>query len=419
MINKFAYKLAAAAFLSLFIFALAANTARAAALNYSNDTNITLSSPSITLVIKAGSVAEGLVVNAGNIEVTLSAGESFTVTSPQSLTNSASGGVGAVTASCSAGTETNVVAQQSGTGTYTLTPTGSACVFHASGSGGGGGGATVSPSVALVIPAAGNVFDAGAVVGISWNAANGAFVGYRVSYSPDGGNSWSVLVDFHPTTSYSWKVPNASTTTGRIKVEGLDSAKNVLASGASASSFTIKGTTVVPPTTEPENVVVPIVDETATGAYDPAAARANAVNINIDLNLTEETSGTEKFCETGSLIKGSFPAVYYCGADGKRYVFTTSRVYFTWYPDFLTVKTISDEDLAKISLGGNVTYRPGVKMVKAQTSPKVYTVSRGGLLRWISSEEVAKRLYGDDWNKNIDYIPDAFWTNYQFGEPIY
>jgi hypothetical protein len=57
-------------------------------------------------------------------------------------------------------------------------------------------------------------------------------------------------------------------------------------------------------------------------------------------------------------------------------------------------------------------------MVKIQTDPKVYAIVRGGLLRWIPTEAKAKELYGANWNKQIDYIPDAFFVDYKIGAPI-
>ncbi|MFA5854430.1 MAG: hypothetical protein WC866_05115, partial [Patescibacteria group bacterium] len=123
-------------------------------------------------------------------------------------------------------------------------------------------------------------------------------------------------------------------------------------------------------------------------------------------------------CTSGSLIKGSLSAVYYCGADMKRYVFTNDKAYFTWYTNFSGVTTISDADLASIQIGGNVTYRPGVKMLKIQSDPKVYAIAKGGVLRAIGSEAVASCLYGSTWNKQIDDISDAFFTNYTVGNAI-
>lgn len=123
--------------------------------------------------------------------------------------------------------------------------------------------------------------------------------------------------------------------------------------------------------------------------------------------------------QPGDLVKGqSLSAVYFYGADGYRYVFPNDRAFFTWYSDFSTVKTISDSDLTRLQIGGNVTYRPGVKMVKIQSDPRTYAVERGGVLRHVTSEAVAVALYGNNWNQQIDDIPDGFFGNYTIGEPI-
>src|SRR3989338_1323665 len=124
-------------------------------------------------------------------------------------------------------------------------------------------------------------------------------------------------------------------------------------------------------------------------------------------------------CTSGTLIKGTtFPAVYYCGANGKRYVIKKEKTYNTWYSDFSTVITISDADLGSISIGGNVTYKPGVRMVKVTTMPNASAVAAGGTLRWVKSEALASAYYGANWNQMIDDVPDAFFTNYKFGADI-
>ncbi len=121
----------------------------------------------------------------------------------------------------------------------------------------------------------------------------------------------------------------------------------------------------------------------------------------------------------GTLIKSkSSASVYYYGGNGKRYAFPNEHTYSSWYDDFSGVATITDADLAAIPLGGNVTYKPGVRLVKVQTDPKVYAVDANGTLRPIKDEAAAKALYGDDWNKRIDDIPDAFFTNYAVGAEI-
>ena len=65
-----------------------------------------------------------------------------------------------------------------------------------------------------------------------------------------------------------------------------------------------------------------------------------------------------------------------------------------------------------------MTYRPGAKLVKIQTDPKVYAVSRNGVLHWVKTEALATALYGANWNTRVDDVPDTFFTNYTVGTPI-
>ncbi len=123
--------------------------------------------------------------------------------------------------------------------------------------------------------------------------------------------------------------------------------------------------------------------------------------------------------QSGDLVRGqTFSSVYYYGADGFRYVFPNDKTYFTWYSDFKDVKWISDADLAKIQIGGNVTYKPGVKMLKINSDPRVYAVSQNGTLRPLATELIAIDLYGKLWNKMVDDVPDGFFGNYKIGSRV-
>ncbi|MBI2990221.1 MAG: hypothetical protein HYY51_03490 [Candidatus Magasanikbacteria bacterium] len=135
-------------------------------------------------------------------------------------------------------------------------------------------------------------------------------------------------------------------------------------------------------------------------------------------NVSNVQENQNKTAVTKDLIKSSAsPAVYYLGADGKRYVFFNADLYFTWYSDFSSVKTISPNELSNIMIGGNVTYRPGT-LVKIQTDPRVYAVDRGGVLRWINGEQVAKSIFGLNWAAKIKVVPDFLFTNYRLGDAI-
>ncbi|EKD33199.1 MAG: Copper-binding protein, plastocyanin/azurin family [uncultured bacterium] len=123
--------------------------------------------------------------------------------------------------------------------------------------------------------------------------------------------------------------------------------------------------------------------------------------------------------QPGDLIRAqTLTAVYYYGNDNLRYVFPNDRTYFTWYSNFDTVKWITDADMFKVQIGGNVTYKPGVKMVKVNSDPKTYALAHNGTLRWVKTEQVAVTLYGSTWNKQIDDIPDGFFSNYKIGAEI-
>lgn len=168
---------------------------------------------------------------------------------------------------------------------------------------------------------------------------------------------------------------------------------------------------------EPINPYASLLAAQSSFVYKPLLALAESPDINTDKNLV--ATGMPTNCVSGALIKTtSTSALYYCGADGKRYVFPNDRVYFSWYADFKTVTTVTDEQLASVMLGGLVTYRPGVKMVKIESLPNVYAVSKGGTLRWVKSPEIAASLYGATWSKKVDDVSDAFFGSYIVGEPI-
>lgn len=119
-------------------------------------------------------------------------------------------------------------------------------------------------------------------------------------------------------------------------------------------------------------------------------------------------------------IDGS-PTVYWLATDNKRYVFPNPRTFYSWFTadELSRVVTLSPQQMGAITLGGNVTYRPGVRLVKVTTDPRVYAVSRYGVLRWITSEALAQQLYGQNWAQQVDDVPDEFFFNYRVGDPVY
>ncbi len=123
--------------------------------------------------------------------------------------------------------------------------------------------------------------------------------------------------------------------------------------------------------------------------------------------------------QAGDLIKmDGLSSVYYLGNDGKRYVFPSESVYFSWYNDFSGVVTIPASELQSYPLGANVTMRPGTKLVKITTDPKVYAIGQNGTLHWVQSEADAIALYGANWASKVVDVADAFFTNYTIGTAL-
>lgn len=121
----------------------------------------------------------------------------------------------------------------------------------------------------------------------------------------------------------------------------------------------------------------------------------------------------------GSVVKlENSDTLYYIAADGKRYVYPNEKIYKSWFTGFSDVVTISAENLAKYPLAGNILYRPGVVLVKIQTDPKVYAITKGGILHWVKTEKLAKKLYGDNWAILVDDLASSFFTNYTVGKNI-
>jgi hypothetical protein len=122
-----------------------------------------------------------------------------------------------------------------------------------------------------------------------------------------------------------------------------------------------------------------------------------------------------KTIDSGELIKASSQAVYYY-FDGKRYVFPNEDVFYSWYQNFDNVNVVSDETLASLPIGGNVTYRPGTRLVKIVSDPKVYAVLENNKLQWLAGEELAAAYYGEGWAQNVRDVSDALFLDYATSE---
>ena len=110
--------------------------------------------------------------------------------------------------------------------------------------------------------------------------------------------------------------------------------------------------------------------------------------------------------------------IYYYDRDWFRRPFLNRRVFESWYRDFGGVKEITPAEMASIRLAAPIVYRPGTRLIKIPSVPKVYAVEPGGVLRWVTGEAVAKALYGNDWSKRVDDVLESYFANYREGAPL-
>jgi len=125
----------------------------------------------------------------------------------------------------------------------------------------------------------------------------------------------------------------------------------------------------------------------------------------------------------GAIIKTSNNnAVYYIGDDDKRYLYVNESTFWTWYSGSWsniqengvtkTIKVLSQKDFDNLSFGGNATVKPGMKLIKFNNSPKIYSVVSEGKLALVPDDATAEILFGDDWNQDVITLQNGFETNY-------
>lgn len=120
-----------------------------------------------------------------------------------------------------------------------------------------------------------------------------------------------------------------------------------------------------------------------------------------------------------SLVKSAGnPTVYYLDGGGVRHAFPNDVTFRSWYAATTAVATLSDDFLATLPLGRNVTLRPGRWLAKVPSAPAVYAVEAGGLLREIENEDVARAIYGAAWSRRVVDVPEVFFNDYTVGEPL-
>lgn len=121
----------------------------------------------------------------------------------------------------------------------------------------------------------------------------------------------------------------------------------------------------------------------------------------------------------GDMVKAKgVTAVYFVDANRMLHLFPNAVIYKTWFANFNAVKIVPASSIAALEKGVPITYHPGSRLLKVTGDAKVYVVSRGRTVRWITSEALARHYYGAAWHKLIDQVSSSHFSQYSVGDPI-
>lgn len=235
--------------------------------------------------------------------------------------------------------------------------------------------------IEVTVPSAADAYMPGDEVEITWNTMDGTASGGFVSlyYSVDGGTTLETIVlNTVNDSTYTWTVPDIDEDSVVIVAESTD-LLTVLATDESGA-FSIGG--------------------------DDAAEE-------------EDTSeDSEEMLPDGTYMRGeSWSTVYYVH-DGMRHPFLDSQTFFTYADDFDDVVEVEDDELANYTIGSPMLPKAGTVLVKVQSVNSVYVLEAGNTLRWLTSEDLAEELYGNDWADYVIDVPVTAWGHFNHGDDV-
>lgn len=254
---------------------------------------------------------------------------------------------------------------------------------------------TATPTLSILSPNGGEQLTPGVNQQISWSSSGSGLSFVNVAYSTDGGTSFTSIAQERANLGYmTWTVPYVSSTNVKILVQAGDLSAT-LAQDISDSSFTILGITSS--------------DDTFEQTTDDQTAQPEVVVVNAGQGTSPYTGLPEAVTQVavGDYIRSpNYATVYYIDANGSRRPFVDAQTYFTYETSFAAVTTVTDATLAQLSLGAPMLPQAGSVLIKIVSDPRVYWLTEESgvsTLHWVTSEDLAKEMFGDAW---ADYVID-------------
>jgi len=123
------------------------------------------------------------------------------------------------------------------------------------------------------------------------------------------------------------------------------------------------------------------------------------------------------------IVGENYPTVYLV-QNGTRRPYTNETAFYSWHTSQDSILHVTNATLSSIPLGAPVLYKPGVVLVKIQSDARVFAIevdadgNAKDVLRWVSTEDVARDIYGDAWAEYIIDIQPTEFARYSVGEKI-
>ncbi|OGL73386.1 hypothetical protein A3E39_00130 [Candidatus Uhrbacteria bacterium RIFCSPHIGHO2_12_FULL_60_25] len=118
-------------------------------------------------------------------------------------------------------------------------------------------------------------------------------------------------------------------------------------------------------------------------------------------------------------MNGMNSYTYWFDPNGGRYSFLSNAAVSSWFPDASSrVQEVPVAELAVIPLKGTMSHKPAARLVQFASSPRIYAVSRYGMLRLLTTENVTAALYGANWKSGVDELSVADYPVYRFASPV-
>lgn len=266
----------------------------------------------------------------------------------------------------------------------------------------------VTYDIDITVPSIVEEWPAGMKMPITWVSDGGsAMSAVNLYYSIDSGKTYVQIAKNLPNNGkHSWTLPAVDTNDAYIKIEGTDLVE-VLATDIS-SQFKIS-TGVVD---EEDDEEVPVDEDEDEDMEDGMGISP----------VTGELEAITEVAVGDYIMSEYFDTVYYVDAGMVRRPFVDAQTYFTYEDSFNEVKMVTDATLPTLTLGSPMLPKAGVVLIKIQSDNHVYAVVNDGQghmeLRWISSEAIAKELYGADWADYVIDIPVTLFGKYMMGEEV-